>query len=408
LVPHRLGFDIGGLPEIDARRAACMGVLLGALVAGRSREVTPRWRLFDVLCLAPVLTFSLSYGLSNADAGMKALAHRIVALTMDWGVPYVLARAVLRDWGDLRAALRPVAICSVILAGLAVYECRMATRLTAELWNMAGLEVPIPRHATGWRWGLLRATAGFTHPLTMATVLAAMTPLMQLWRLLEPSVRWKGWVAMLACAAGCAASLSRGPMLVLGLVGIVFTIATVPRRTPILFALLALVLAASPFIFEAGRSEAKYVRTELDTRGNVESSHYRFALFLIYGEQVLEAGFLGSGDADMDLEYQHAWSVDNAYLYLFLRGGWLGGGCFLAIVFCVLYAGGGRILRGRGMHRKLLCALVASFATMAGCMANVWFAPDYAPFFFIMTALVSNQILATGSPQPTHQRSRRH
>lgn len=387
LVPHQIGLDLGGLPDPTVRRAALAGVILGAVVGGQMGQVVPRWRAFDVLALAPVLFFSISFGL---DTGLKGFMHRLIVLTMDWGVPYVLARAVLRNVDEVRATLRPLVLCSVLLAGLAVYECRMATRLTAHLWNAVGFDVPVPRHATAWRWGYLRATAGFEHPLTLATFFATVAPLTALWGLLERRHRRKAWVAMVACAGGCVAGLSRGPMLVLVVVGIVFTIAAVPRRTPILLALFAIVLASSPLILEAGRREAEYVRAEMDFRGNVDSSHYRVALLLIYGEQVLDAGLFGDGEAQAELEYQHAWSIDNAYLYLFLHGGWLGGGSISLFVIILLYSGCRRILRSSGMERRILSATVASFSAMAGCMTNVWFAPDYAPFFFITGALLFN------------------
>lgn len=387
IVPHQIGLTVGGLPDPTVRRAAYVGVILGAIIARRTHQVIPRWRSFDILALMPVLFFSISFGL---DTGMRGFAHRLVTLTLDWGTPYVLARAVLKNTDEVRAALRPLVFSSVLLAGLAVYECRMATRLTANLWNAMGFEVVVPRHATAWRWDYLRATAGFAHPITMATFFAMVTPLAALWGLLEPRQRQKAWVAVFACMSGCVAGLSRGPMLVLAVVGVVFTIVASPRRTPILLALFAIVLASSPLILEAGRKEAEYVRAEMDFRGNVESSHYRFALLMIYGERILDVGFWGGREVQTPEEYEKAWSIDNAYLFLFLTGGWLGGGSISLIVIILFCSGCRRILGTTGLERKILSAAVASFSAIAGCMANVWFAPDYAPFFFITGAMVFN------------------
>ena len=78
------------------------------------------------------------------------------------------------------------------------------------------------------------------------------------------------------------------------------------------------------------------------------------------------------------------------YLYLFIIGGWMGGSLFCCMVLRLLYLGIRAVWLARGRRRKILAAGVAGFAGVAGCMIDVWFAPDYASFFWITAAVVLN------------------
>lgn len=387
LIPNELVFDVAGLPDVTARRTAYVGVIAGAIVAGRTCQLIPRWRWFDVLALAPVLSFSFSFGM---DTDFKGFYHRLALLTMEWACPYLLARAALSGLDQVRAALRPLALCSTVLAGLAVYECRMGTRLAVNLWDSLGFDVHVLWHAGYWRWGYLRAVATFGEPIALGTFFATVTPLMALWGLLEPKVRWMPRIAAVACIAGCVACLSRGPMLVLIAVALVFYLLAVPKRSLVLISIAVVMIAVGPFVIEGVQDEARFVQTEMDLAGNTTSGHYRVALLFVYGKRILDVGFWGDREVRASPEYEKAWSIDNAYLFLFLAGGWLGGGAFCLMVVILLYLGGRKIIHTNGHERKILAAAVASFAAIAGCMGNVWFAPTYAPLFWLTAGLVLN------------------
>ena len=117
----------------------------------------------------------------------------------------------------------------------------------------------------------------------------------------------------------------------------------------------------------------------MQLKGNVSSGYYRVALLQIYGKRVLDVGWWGDPEAIADIEYKAAWSIDNAYLHLFLTGGWLGGGSFCLIVATLFVIGGRRIQRTHGGERRVLVALFASFLAVSACLADVWFArADFA------------------------------
>lgn len=101
----------------------------------------------------------------------------------------------------------------------------------------------------------------------------------------------------------------------------------------------------------------------------------------------MDVGWFGD-PAIVGAEHPQMWSIDNAYLYLFLVGGWVGGTVFVMIIITLFYRAGSHLLVACGSDRKVVAASLASFAGVTGCMANIWFSPDYAPFFWIAAALV--------------------
>lgn len=386
LVPVDIRMNIVGLPDLTAQRAVCVGLFVGALLIRRARQLFPRWRWFDLVALLPVLSFSVSYSMAT---DFKGFYHRLPVLVMDWACPYLFTRALVKDIASLRAALPPLAIAASVLACLAVYECRMATRLAVNLWTALGVDVRMPSHFGSWRWGYLRAFASFCGPINLGTFFVAVTPLMVLWNLVDPKRRWPAGMATLACSAGCISSLSRGPILVLSAVAIILFLAVVLKRFLIPLLLAVLVLAA-PFLKGVALEEVRYTQEQLDATGNTDSAHYRIALPLIYGKRIGEAGWWGNSSI-IGREYELAYSMDNAYLYFFIIGGWLGGGSFLLVIVLALYLGMRRIRQASGREQHILATTFAGFAGVVACMANVWFGPDYAPFFWIVTALVFTQ-----------------
>jgi hypothetical protein len=389
LVPARAVFDLPGLPDLTPGRGVAIGLIAGAIATGDGRGLLPRWRWIDALALLPVVSFAVSYG---EITDFKGFYSRLAVLLMDWGCPYLFARALISDVVALRALLKPFAIFACVLAFLAVYESRMAFRLAPFLWNSIGVALePIP-HYGSWRWGFLRAHATFYGPIQLGTFFAMATPLALLWGILEPRYRKWSWLATLMCAGGCVASMSRGPMYILPAVTLICWIIARPRQSTILAALTVLICSA-PFLVEAATEEVRYTSARVEATGNTadESGHYRIALLLIYGKEIAEVGWLGDPSI-VGREYEATWSIDNAYLYLFLVGGWIGGGsiCLLILVTFIQTL---RALTGAtGRDRWIITALLAAFAGMTGCMANVWFAVDYAPFFWSCQAILYNVV----------------
>jgi hypothetical protein len=385
LVPIGVAIQIPGLPDITAARAGALGILIGALASGRLADVLPRWRWFDLLPLFATVSFSISFGLGTEPMGF---VHRIVVLGFDWFATYCLARGLVRTQRDLRPVLPPVAVAVLLLALLSGYEARMGSRLALELWHALGIPIEgCTFH--DYRQGYLRAAAHLSWPISLGTVFATATPLVVLLGAVSARARpWSMAIAVLG-ALGCVSALSRGPILALAFSLAFFAAAARwPRGSPIV--LLLALAASSPTVFEWAREAASYTMEEIRLRGNIDSGHYRVALLMLYATRIGELGWWGDpsivGDA-----VEAAWSIDNAYLYLFIAGGWLGGGAFVAMTGHALLLGYRRVLTAKAPHRRRIAAWsAAAFAAMAACLADVWFAPDFAPLYWLCLALVLN------------------
>lgn len=387
LVPLQASLNIVGLPELTVRRAAIVGLAAGALAAGRFVQRLPRWHPIDYIVCAAILSFSISFGLRTELMGF---VHKVAVLAFDWGAPYLLARTLLSSWRDVRAVLLPLAGAGVVLACFAVYEARMATRLASDLWELVGVDAPRHSHMLGWRWGYLRAHAVMDGPIQMGTVFAALTPLMMLWGLLDRRRRERSWLAAAATAAGCIASLSRGPILVLTATAAFFSALALRLRAPWLLGALLLPFAA-PVAIAALGERIDFTEQMLAETGNTAtfSGHYRIALLLIYGRQIGEVGWWGDPSV-VGQDYEQAWSIDNSYLFLFIIGGWIGGALISALIVYLLVRGVRAVMRARGRERRVLAACTASFTAVIGCMGNVWFSPSYVPLFWLSAGLLLN------------------
>jgi len=390
LVPGELVLQNNGLPDLTPQRAAALGLILGALLIGKFHRLLPRWQWFDLLALAPVLSFSISYATFTDFEGFY---NRLPMLVLDWACPYLFVRSLITSVDSLRKLLTPLVLASVTFACLAVYECRMATRIAQQLWALIGVHVNVIPHYTCWRWGLLRANLTFAAgPLTMATFFVTVTPLMLLWGLLRPQYYWHSRFAALATAVGCFAGLSRGPMVALAASAVLYVVLGSRSRIPLVL-LLAVLLLASPFLLEAAQDTVEYTQQRLRETGNTaeESGYYRVALLLIYGKELVNVGWWGDPSIPGSL-YEQCWSTDNAYLWFFFFGGWIGAVPICVLVMWLLAAGLHRVFTTSDANRRIMAAIVTTYAGMSICMGNVWFAGDYGPFFWITCGLLANAI----------------
>lgn len=162
------------------------------------------------------------------------------------------------------------------------------------------------------------------------------------------------------------------------------------RARPLVLLVLLMLLPAAPLLVDQLSQSMQSAQEDFAERGNTESGRYRLALLLIYGGRIGEAGLFGDPSI-IGSEFEKAWSIDNAYLLFYLEGGWVGGTLFAAMTLANFVLAVRVLRRSSGRRRKVVAATMASFAGMAGCMADVWFAPRYSPLFFVVGALLLNQ-----------------
>jgi hypothetical protein len=392
LTPYDLKLDLGGFPAITARGVGAVGLLVGAVFARSRQRLMPAWRWFDVLPLLTVLSFAVSYAQAS---DLKGFVHRLPVLTADWLFPYFLARVCLRSREDFAAALPAFAVANGVLAALALAESRLHMRFAYEFWNRLG-GVPVPQWYIGGgaRLGFLRAMATFNHPITLGVFFSAAALVLLGWGLLVPSRRRAAAAAVAGTLLGAFASLSRGPLLGLA-AGWLFAKALAKFRVKTVVAVGALGLAVlAPFLINATEEVVAAVETDLQQTGNVtNTTRYRVALFVVYLDELAHVGWWGNPDV-VGRRFEKAWSIDNAYLYLFVVGGWLGGGLILAMTGFTLWIGVRSVAASAGRERALRATALGAFLSIAVSMLDVWFSPDYAAFYFVLSALVVNQASA--------------
>ena len=385
LIPVEVSANLPVFPNLTGRRAAVIGLLIGAALGGRGSLLVPSWRPFDWLPVVLVFGHSLSF-MAHTEA--LGFVHSIAVDCLDWLLPYFLARSLWTNYRDVRDGLKPMVAACVVLSVISLYEARMATRVGREFWGaLTGLWVP--PHFEMWRWGYLRAFGTFTHPITLGVFLAAAAPLAILWGQLDPRYRLHSRIAALACAVGCATSLSRGPMLALAaaaMLGVVLS----KRRKLLYVAVVPALALLLPVALDAMSEAIAFTQSELSSEGNTDSGHYRLALLLIYLDDIGRVGWFGNREIVGD-EFEAAWSIDNGYLFLFMNGGWITGGLFLAMTVTALVLGGLAVQRASGTVRRVRASAFASLLGFLFGMGDVWFAPDYSPLFFLCTGLVINQ-----------------
>lgn len=401
LVPHLVSMPLPIFPDLWIASAAGLGLAVGSALL-RPRPVAPPFDVLDLLAAGAVISFSVSYGVGTDFHGF---VHRLLVLGMEWWLPYRFTRTFVRNRTQLREVLASIGIFAGILGLLSIWEARMADRLALDIWNTFGLGAPHPGHYGHWRWGYLRSFVTFEHPIELGTFFATVAPLAFLWGLVDRKRRRWAWVATGLCVGGCVSGLSRGPLVALVGSAVLFSMLAYRMRGLAVIATLVVVLAA-PTVIDTLQSEIASTQDDLEARGNTDSKRYRLALLMLYGRKLGEVGLWGDPSI-VGAEYELAWSMDNSYLYFFFVGGWIGGTIFLLLVLRTLRIGIRAIRRCRGRPRKRVAAVVAAFGSLSICMANVWFGPSYAPWFWITAALVLNttrgRLLEARAPGPNRE-----
>jgi hypothetical protein len=399
VLPQGIVLNLPGFPDLSTGKMSILALALATWLSPTRRGRTT-WRFVDSVPACLVLSFSISYGMQTDFMGF---VHMVTRLALDWGLPYYVTRTLITDTAALKACLTPLALIAVALGVMAVYECRFAARPLETFWaRFDSTAVPQLSYAEQWRWGYLRAHTHFDHPLTMASFFVCTLPLVLLRGVLHGRIGSHALLAM-AVVAGVVASLSRGP--ISGMVAVVLAF-TAARHWPRAF-LWTLALGLMALLTPAMAVMGDVVReTEqgLQEFGNVDSGYYRVALVLLYGTRLGDYGWWGN-PAVVAADYEAAWSIDNSYIFQFIMGGLIGGLLFAVFTLWTIASGYRRILRSSGRTRVVMCCVTASFTGMAVCLANVWFCPDIATFYWIAAGLVvgSRAFASPGAaaPRPT-------
>lgn len=130
----RVEVAVQGLPNIGKVEVINYGLLLGALLFAGERLLAVRPRWFDLPMLVLVLCPGLS-SLSNGLGGYDAIST-IFTQVGNWGIPYLIGRALFGDADGLRLLAVGFTLAGLAYVPLCVWEIRMSPLLHVQVYRV--------------------------------------------------------------------------------------------------------------------------------------------------------------------------------------------------------------------------------------------------------------------------------
>jgi hypothetical protein len=397
LAPEWLKLEFSSTIWINIRLAAMLAALSLYLLHPRS---TYNFKLVwaDYAMLGLLATHVLSDTLNSGF-------HWSILLRAygEWAVPYLAGRVAIQYAGDAKWSVPWAVTVAFVLAGLALAES--ALRLSPN----------IPEFIVGLRTGFVRdlaQKAGFkrAYGTTMEPLFFAMLQFLLLPWLLYATVRTaRGdgplvWGASpIANFVGILATLSRGPLIAMAVVGYVMQMILYPRRRVVLGiagACMALVLVVAwPKVLNTiealgGESQQRMKQAIGGDVHRATSVYNRLNLFSMYEPALRSTGLFGYGTAKCtqfpplvpraEADPGLAQFVDNAFLLYTLRFGYLGLLFFTAANVASAYQFVRLALRPQAGAVVWCAAMAGTIAATMLLLCTVFLAPDFGLFYIFM------------------------
>ena len=390
LLPGWVEMEFAGF-LFDVRLTVAIVALIGLPFHADSRVWTPL-TLPDLVISAIVILHATS------DIVTEGFSVTIPLRAYgEWVLPYVAGRYAVRNHEELRQ-LAPWAMgVLAILSVAAIAEILTGVNIWEVIFARANDDF-VPK--LGRRWGFTRATGTAINPIFFAMVMFLLLP----W----PSVmfanpdsrggRWKAAMTAVLAVLGVCATLSRGPVAGLILAAGICGMIRMPRLRWVGAGLLGGVVACAVIwpkemvdLTRTGlRDQSPNQKTvqlegeELEYSGTLT----RLLLFRAYSRSLRHAGFLGYGTeavrvfppnvphlpkkSEAILLMRH---VDNAYVLMGLRFGWLGIATFALLLLSSIWTA---TILSRTYELKGFCSWLASVLTGTSfVLLTVYLASDF-------------------------------
>jgi hypothetical protein len=305
----------------------------------------------------------------------------------EWVLPYVAGRYAVSSRADLKGIATWVVGGLLFLGLMSCFESLTNINPFELIFGPRPTELA-PRNAA--RWGLKRAFGPTTHPIFLGMMITILMPwLACLWQSFE-SRRTRGLAVLVGvfALAGTALTGSRTPVLTV----LASSILVLALRMRILRWPLGISLGLAISFFAAFPNEVttkvsewtggveKDRLIEVDGRAVItSSSRTRIHVFRVYSEALIKAGPFGYGSdvtsgfplriPNMEGSFKSAnlfKTVDNGYILLTLRFGWVGG-IFLVILFLTAIGTGFSLYSSE--QDKLFPGAVACTLVVVACFS---------------------------------------
>ncbi len=356
--PVWVKIDIGGVP-INISSTIAIINLTGLLL--RPRSFHPQGKILipltlldfcvAMICLTHIVSDSFATGFS------PVLPFRAYG---EWVLPYVAGRYAVRSRDDLQRIAPWVVGVLLFLGLMSCFESLTKVNPFEHIFDNRQTEMT-GRHAA--RWGLKRAFGPTMHPIFFGMMITVLMPwLTCLWQSFESrQVRGFTVFAGILALAGTVLTGSRTPVLtILGTAVLIMALQVRILRWPfgLLLGLAITFFAAFPnevttkvSEWTGGVERPHLIEIDGDTVVT-SSSRYRLHVFGMYADAMLKAGPFGYGTEattgfplripNMEGTFKSAnlfEMVDNGYILLTLRFGWIGGICLMILFLTAIATG---------------------------------------------------------------------
>lgn len=394
IIQHNNGSIVG--TGIDVKLGVSTAVLVSYLFFKRS---TYPFRL--VPCDYAMIGMVVVHGLSDVyHQGLQPII--LGRMYAEWWVPYVVGRIAFQYRRDI-SAFWPVLVAVAIWLGvLSVLETITEYNLYEALFGMRPSEGVVHESK---RWGMLRACGPTLNPIYLGCLQLLLLAWTSYAALLaarkQASIAWL--IAPIISGLGILSSGSRAP--ILGMLLFVPTLLFF-RFPKLRWVMLAMALVGGVFVIsqremlieslEQWSGEDRYYRADVRMLVNDESkefsnTRYRLLLIDVYKIAVKRGGLLGFGSeavtgfpiqvpvGPQEFETLRTMrSIDNTYLLITLRFGYLGLLCFVLAACTAIYQLFAITDPLRTENTGLLTAsLGSSLVVILPVIFTVWMPQDY-------------------------------
>ena len=395
--PVWLRFDIAGMPFGVRTSVACIA-MLGYAVHPKGKILSPL-TLLDV-CVAMMVTVHVLAD-SMASGFDAVLPFRAYG---EWALPYVAGRFAIHGRGDTRALAKWVPAVLLVLGFFGCIEAVTKINPFEVIFGERPLE-GFPR--TAQRLGLKRAYGTVLHPVFYGMLIVGLMPWLTVFCTSDSSVRtrWTAAAAAIVAAAGVTATVSRSSWLaMIAATAVLLAVWYRWLRWPV--ALTTISAVACVILIPNQTADALSAWTGGgDRRSIVEingeaveysSSRNRLLILPAYGEALRYARMTGYGTEATStfppripylqsekLSVDRLKNVDNAYVLIALRFGWLG----MVALSLLLLTGAGtafHLYRDRP-DQHLTAALGSMLVVLIPTLLMTWMSYDFG--FMILWTL---------------------
>ena len=316
----------------------------------------------------------------------------------EWVLPYVAGRFAIRDRQSLAGIAPWIAGVLVVLGILSCVESISKINPFESVFGNRPSELA---YRGSQRLGFKRAFGPTMHPIFFGMLQATLLPWLAFYR--QPGqtreVRVIIWCAFLISVAGIVCTVSRTPALTVVLVGILllafcyvtlrWPLALITTATIVLFLIFPNEITDTISRWTGGGEKLQLV--EIDGKA-VESSSSRSRLVVLraYSDAAIKAGPIGFGSEATSTfppkipymqgktQISHMFKmIDNGYLLITLRFGWIGGISLLMLFMTATFTGFSLSFENSG---QIVTAAMGCLFAVTGTISLmlVWLSYDFA------------------------------